>query len=156
MRTLSAEQLFYSVLGATGVEDVRSRDVRTRVRLERMKVALLRKFLQTFGDDEAQEVVDEGTIPQALLLLNGPLTNDAVRPRPDHPLYQRLFQMKSVDERIETIYLRVLGRMPTEEERAALRTDLSSGDARTAAGMAQAYADIFWALLNSSEFAFNH
>lgn len=156
LRSLSAEQLFYSVLSATGAEDVRTNDRRARARLERLKLGLLRKFIQTFGDDEGEEVVEEGTIPQALLLLNGPLTNDAIRPRANHPVYERLFRMKSHDERIETIYLRVLGRMPTADERGALRDLLSSDDARAAAGQAQAYADIYWALLNSSEFTFNH
>lgn len=156
LRSLSAEQLFYSILQATGAEDVRTSDRRARARLERLKQGLLRKFVQTFGDDEGEEVVEEGTIPQALLLLNGPLTNDAIRPRPGHPVYERLFRMKSHDERIETIYLRVLGRMPAAAERGALRELLGSEGARTAAGQAQAYADIHWALLNSAEFAFNH
>lgn len=156
LRSLSAEQLFYSVLAATGAEDVRTQDRRQRARLERTKLTLLRKFVQTFGDDEGQEVVDEGTIPQALLLLNGPLTNDAIRPRPGHPVYDRLFRMKSNDERIETIYLRTLGRMPAPAERAVLREALAAPEARTAAGQAQALSDVYWALLNSSEFAFNH
>lgn len=156
LRSLSAEQIFYSVLSATGVEDVRTSDRRARQRIERIKVQVLRKFLQTFGDDEAQEVVDEGTIPQALLLLNGPLSNDAVRPRPDHPVYERLFRMKSHDERIETVYLRVLGRQPEPAERQALRDALSTPEGKTAAGQAQLFADIYWALLNSPEFVLNH
>lgn len=156
LRSLSAEQLFSSVLSATGAEDVKTRDPRARARLERFKFNVLRKFIQTFGDDEAEEVVEEGTIPQALLLLNGPLTNDAIRPRPGHPVYERLFKMKSHDERIETIYLRVLGRQPEAAERQALRDVLGGADARTAAAQAQVYADIYWALLNSSEFVLNH
>jgi hypothetical protein len=156
LRSLSAEQLFASVLSATGAEDVKTRDPRARARLERFKFNVLRKFIQTFGDDEAEEVVEDGTIPQALLLLNGQLTNDAIRPRPEHPVYERLFKMKSHDERIETIYLRVLGRQPEPAERQALREVLGGDDARTAAAQAQLYADIYWALLNSSEFVLNH
>lgn len=156
LRSLSAEQVFYSVLSATGAEDVRTTDVRQRVRLERMKFQLLRKFLQTFNDDEGEEVVEEGTIPQALLLLNGPLTNDAVRPRAGHPVYDRLFRMESVDERIDTLYLRTLSRTPTAAERRTLRDLLAKDENKVAAGMAQVYADITWALLNSSEFALNH
>lgn len=156
LRTMTAEQLFYSVLSATGAEDVRSRDAGQRRRVERMKANLLKKFVTTFGDDEGQEVVEEGTIPQALMLLNGPLTNEAVRPRPGHAVYERLFRMRSADERIETIYLRTLGRMPDASERAALRELLGTDEARGAAGQAQAYADIYWALLNSAEFGFNH
>jgi hypothetical protein len=154
MRGLSAEQIFYSVLSATGVEDVR--DDAQRARLERQKFQMLRKFLQTFGDDEGEEKVDEGTIPQALLLLNGPLSNDAVRPRVGHPLYDRLFKMKSHDERIDAVWLRTLSRYPSDDERKAMRDLLASDEAKTAAGQAQVWGDTMWALLNSAEFAFVH
>ncbi|MDC3378757.1 DUF1549 and DUF1553 domain-containing protein [Planctomycetota bacterium] len=155
LRTLSAEQVFYSVLTATGVADVQASG-RARRRIERMKVQMLRQFLQTFDNDEGEEAVDEGTIPQALLLLNGPLTNDAIKPRPDHPVYSRLFAMRDSRERVETLYLRTLGRSPTGQELRVAAAYLDHPDHRRAAGQAQAFADLFWALLNSSEFAHNH
>ena len=154
LRALSAEQLFYSVLEATGMEDLRGADPRRFRRLEQQKFQLMRKFLTTFADDEMQEVVEEGTIPQALLRFNGTLTNEAIRPRPGHPVYDRLFRTPEVDERIQIIYLRALGRRPTEEERAVLRTALA--EAKGAAALATTYADVYWALLNSSEFNFIH
>lgn len=153
LRRLGAEQLFYSVLEATGAADVRTSDRRARLRLERRKNRLLRQFVTTFGDDEGEEVVEEGTIPQALMRFNGALTNDAVRPRPGHPVYDRLFRTPSLDERIDTIYLRVLSRFPSEAERTKLRALLGP---KPAAELAQAYADVFWALLNGAEFNFNH
>lgn len=153
LRRLGAEQLFYSVLEATGAADVRTGERRARLRLERRKNQLLRQFVTTFGDDEGEEVVEEGTIPQALMRFNGALTNEAVRPRPGHPVYDRLFRTASLDERIDTIYLRVLSRFPGEVERTKLRALLGP---RPAAELAQAYADVFWALLNGAEFNFNH
>jgi len=156
LRSLSAEQLFFSVLQATGTEEIRPTGLRQRRRLERMKFGLLRQFLQTFGDDEAAEVVDEGTIPQALMLLNGPLTNDAVRPRPGHPLYDRLFALRDTDARTELVYLRVLGREPSRRERRVVEKLVSSRVARSARGKARAWADVVWALLNSAEFSLNH
>jgi Protein of unknown function (DUF1553)/Protein of unknown function (DUF1549) len=172
MRALSAEQLFYSVYQATGVEDVAAANPRQRQRLERAKFAMLRQFLQTFGDDEAQEVVEEGTIPQALLLLNGPLSNDAVAPRRGHPLYEQLLAQGDMAQRVETLYLRTLGRLPTRTEarkvvaylNAAAAGDSAAGgqprrgrrQAQAVGERAQAYADVVWALLNSSEFSLNH
>lgn len=156
IRSLTAEQLFYSVLEATGMEDIRTGNRRQKRRLERMKFFLLRKFVRTFSEDESDEEVDEGTIPQALMRLNGPLTNDAVRARPGHPVYDRLFRMRKLDSRINAIYLRVLSRFPTKAERKTLKKYLKTKRARYAAGQAQAYADVFWALLNSSEFNLNH
>ena len=121
-----------------------------------MKFRMLAQFVRTFGNDESDEALDEGTIPQALLRLNGPLTNDAVRARPGHPVYDRLFREENLDKRIETIYLRVLSRFPTKKERKVLRTFLKRKEARYALGQARAYADVFWALLNGTEFNLNH
>jgi hypothetical protein len=157
LRNLSAEQLFYSVLEATGAEDMRPDDRRQRRRVERLKFTLLRQFLQTFTSDEAgEEGAQEGTIPQALLLLNGPLTNDAVRPRPGHPLYDALFALRDPDARVDMIYLRVLSRPPSKQEKTVARKLLTAVGPRNAKGTAEAYADLVWSLLNSPEFAFNH
>ncbi len=157
LRSLSAEQLFYSVLSATGVEEVRRGSRGAMRRLERMKYGLLRQFVRTFGtDDEEGETIDEGTIPEALMLLNGPLTNDAIRPRVGHPVYDRLFAMKDVDEQIKTIYVRVLGRTPTRSERNTVRKYFAATKGLGPTARAQAYADVFWALINSSEFNLIH
>ncbi|MGE0709276.1 MAG: DUF1553 domain-containing protein [Planctomycetota bacterium] len=157
LRSLSAEQLFYSVAQATGVEDVGNGDRRARRRLEQIKFQTLQQFVRTFGtDDENDETVDEGTIPQALMRLNGPLTNKAVQARPGHPVYDRLFRMPKLKDRIDTIYLRVLSRYPSAEERKKVTKYLSQPESRAAAGHAQAVADVFWALLNSTEFNLNH
>jgi len=153
LRPLSAEQLYDSVLEATGALGIRAGARGDLRRLQRRKLELLRQFVRTFGDDEGDEAVEEGTIPQALMRLNGPLTNEAVRPRPGHPVYDRLFRTPDLDQRIDGITLRTLGRYATDAERALLREQLAP---RPAAELAEAYADVFWALLNSSEFNFNH
>ena len=52
---------------------------------------------------------------------------------------------------IDTLFVRCNGRMPTERERVeTLVTVLDSADRK------QALEDVFWALLNSPEFIFNH
>ena len=54
-------------------------------------------------------------------------------------------------EVIDTLFVRCNGRMPTEKERIeTLVTVLDSTDRK------QALEDVFWALLNSPEFIFNH
>lgn len=157
LRQLSAEQLFYSVAQATGIEDVGNGNRRVRRRLEQMKFRLLQQFVVTFGtEDEEGESVEEGTIPQALMRLNGRLTNDAVRPRPGHPVYDRLFRMNKLDQRINSIYLRVLSRLPSKTERKKVRSFLSQPENRQALHQATATADVIWALLNSAEFSLNH
>jgi hypothetical protein len=156
LRSLSAEQLFYSVLEASGAADVRVQDRRARRALERRKFQLLQQFVRTFGEDEGEEVVDEGTIPEALMLLNGPLTNDAVRPRPGHPVYQRLFELRDVAQRVRLLYLRVLSRPPTQAELVKVQRYLAHFHRQGPQATARAYADVVWALLNSSEFNLIH
>ncbi|MCA9045769.1 MAG: hypothetical protein KDA69_15690, partial [Planctomycetaceae bacterium] len=59
-----------------------------------------------------------------------------------------------VNERVDALYLSTLSRMPSDAERARcvdyIQSGGSDGDAKAAV------ADLFWALLNSSEFLLNH
>lgn len=58
---------------------------------------------------------------------------------------------KKPEKIIQSIYLRVLSRPATEPEITRMKKFLE-GDRE----QKRAYSDIFWALLNSSEFVFNH
>ena len=58
---------------------------------------------------------------------------------------------KYPEERIMELYVRCLSRKPTREELDKLLPTLGEGS-----NQAQALEDIFWALLNSREFLFNH
>ncbi|QEG43596.1 DUF1553 domain-containing protein [Roseimaritima ulvae] len=90
-------------------------------------------------------------IPQALLLMNGKITSDAIdlqrsrllRAVLDSPFFNQR-------DRIETLYLAVLTRRPTTEEQTALAHYLESQD--DDAARQRAYGEILWALLNSPEF----
>jgi hypothetical protein len=52
---------------------------------------------------------------------------------------------------IEELYLRCLSRKPTEEELARLQKFFTDG-----AKPEQVLNDVFWSLLNTKEFVFNH
>ncbi len=56
--------------------------------------------------------------------------------------------------RVETLYLAALGRKPTDAESAKLVAYVEKGGPSGDPNLA--LADVFWALLNSSEFVFNH
>jgi len=58
---------------------------------------------------------------------------------------------KSDDEILAQLYLRCFSRQPTEAETAALKATITENENRL-----QALEDVFWALLNSREFVFNH
>jgi hypothetical protein len=58
---------------------------------------------------------------------------------------------KQRDEIIEDLYLRCFARKPSEQEMAKL-----SSHFKEAKKDDQVLTDVFWALLNSKEFIFNH
>ncbi len=58
---------------------------------------------------------------------------------------------KTPEERITELYIRCFSRKPTNDELAKLVPALIQSKDQT-----QALDDLFWALLNSREFLFNH
>jgi hypothetical protein len=112
-------------------------------------------FLTTFGRATREtvcscEVQMEPNLSQALHLLNGPTVHAKVR---DGGVVARLLKEKGTPEQvIEELYLRCLSRAPTPDE----VTGLSAAVTAAGADKAAALEDVFWALLNSKEFIFNH
>jgi hypothetical protein len=111
-------------------------------------------FLTTFGRATREtvcscEVKMEPTLSQALHLLNGDTTNAKIRNSPVIPAL--MANKKFPEERIMELYVRCLTRKPTAEEIEKLQPVLGEGSDKK-----QALEDIFWALLNSREFLFNH
>ena len=111
-------------------------------------------FLTTFGRATREtvcscEVKMEPTLSQSLHLLNGATTNAKIR---QSPVYKALAEgEKPPEELISDLYVRCLTRQPTEQELAQLLPLFGEGSDRK-----QALEDVFWALLNSREFIFNH
>jgi len=162
VKPLTADQAFDSILRATGLDDVTRRS--NRAELQRLKAGLLQQFVTTIGDDEMDESEQwAGTIPQGLLLMNGPLTQMGTRSggprgREDrmgvvarfNALSAILGQAKEDPVRVRRVYLAALGRYPTEEESSRALGFAGRGKGTTG------WEDLFWALLNSSEFMSNH
>jgi hypothetical protein len=113
-------------------------------------------FLFDVDESDSDDDTFTGTVPQALMLMNGQLVNRGVRPIPGSTLAEA--ESLPVDAaRIRLLYLRALSRLPRPDELEAwtrLPVDSAAMPARQA--RRQAYQDLFWALLNSSEFQFNH
>lgn len=111
-------------------------------------------FLTTFGRATREtvcscEVKMEPTLSQALHLINGDTVNAKIQ---QGGLVPRLIATKKFpEERLMELYVRCLGRKPTREELDKLLPTMGEG-----ANQARALDDIFWALLNSREFLFNH
>jgi hypothetical protein len=111
-------------------------------------------FLKTFGLSErdsvnVSETRSEPTLAQALHLVNG----DTIQGKIDKsPVVQEMLnQKKKPEEIIEALFIRTVSRKPSEPEKKKLLALVQAKPTDR-----KAYDDIFWALLNSTEFAFNH
>lgn len=111
-------------------------------------------FLTTFGRATrgtvcSCEVRTEPNLSQALHLLNGDATQGKIAN--GGVVKKLLAQHKDATKVIEQLYLRCLARVPTEKEMTRLKSHLGGRESDEAV-----LTDIFWALLNSKEFIFNH
>jgi mono/diheme cytochrome c family protein len=112
-------------------------------------------FLRTFGRAERAsvcscEVKMEPNLGQALHLLNGDTTHNRIGA--GKVVESQLKGGQEPGAIIDDLFVRCFSRRPTQPERAELERALAeAGDARQ-----QTLEDIFWALLNSKEFMFNH
>jgi len=105
-------------------------------------------FIRQFGQSDRNLIADsntEGTVPQLLTMFNGP---------PSHMLleygsviYNAVNAEKYPIDRISVIFLSLLNREPTREEKILAMQEIRENDA---AG----YGNIIWALLNTREFLF--
>ena len=111
-------------------------------------------FLTTFGRATREtpcscEVHMEPNLSQALHLHNGNAVNAKIS---NGGLVRKLQKDgRSKDEIIEELYLRVLARFPTAEEKGKLAAFFGP-DKKDELVL----NDIFWSLLNAKEFVFNH
>ncbi len=111
-------------------------------------------FLTTFGratrDDVCTCAVSmDPNLSQALHLVNGDAAN--ARIRQGNMVGRMLDEGRTPSDVIDALFIRCFGRMPTDQEWS--ETLVTVHDARD---RKQALEDIFWALLNSPEFIFNH
>ena len=111
-------------------------------------------FLTTFGRSERETVCSceastSPTLSQALHMLNGDATQNKIARGKLVETWVK--EELTNDQIIDKIYIRCLARKPTTEEREKLTAVLKEEQNRQ-----QGLEDVFWAVLNSREFMFNH
>jgi hypothetical protein len=89
----------------------------------------------------------QGTIPQALLMMNSALVNTYVAAKGRTFLAQALAKNMADDDILVALYERTLARRPRPEELATCRRYLQTVNNRQ-----EALEDVFWSLVNSTEF----
>ncbi len=113
-----------------------------------------RNFVKRYGDTGDDEFGGRGgTIPQRLLLMNGELVHDRTRETPFNAATRISWLAPDDATAIRTAYLAVLTRLPTAEEAAHFAARLAG---TTSHERARRLEDLYWALINSTEFAWNH
>jgi hypothetical protein len=184
---MGTDELFESIVAATKMEPVLDKAFGESVDAIKAKVESQVTFLFDVDEEPAGQDEFNGTIPQALFLLNGILVGSGTTTIPGGALKEVLAMPGGDEAKIRSLYLRTLSREPTAEELArwvafvsapaeedeaaagekgkAPKVKKKGGDPLLKLGRAitpaedargQAYEDLFWALLNSSEFVLNH
>jgi hypothetical protein len=149
LRQMQAEQLYDSLLVATAADSTLSKNDR-----EGMKERWLRQFTTAFGTDENDEATTfNGSIPQALTLMNGDLVRRATGNQPGSML-ARVASNPKFDNaaKIKYLYLAALSRLPTRQELNISNELLLARGGNVGAAL----QDIWWALLNTNEFILIH
>ena len=170
---LSAEQLFWSICTATGeLDHWQSRhreagadpqltvdaDSNEAFSLEQVVEqsadlkSLFDAMTKTFGNPPKEPEVDfTPTVKGALFLMHGEEFQSLVDCRPGN-LIHRLCQLTDADQVSDELFLSILTRWPTDEDRQAVGKYLAQNSDRKAAAL----GNLAWALLTSTEFIVNH
>ena len=112
-------------------------------------------FMETFADNSESKLDRQTTILQALALMNGRIVAGATNLEQSRKL-QSVVESPFLDkpQKIETLFLAALSRKPTAAENERFLKYVKQGGPKQ--DSSAALGDLFWALLNSSEFLLIH
>ncbi|MBN9118192.1 MAG: DUF1549 domain-containing protein [Planctomycetes bacterium] len=169
LKAQSPEVLFESLAIAT-----RARARMTDEAYKNLKRTWSARLVRNFGDDEGNEANFNGTIVQALLMMNGKDLNDQIRSDKKGGVVTDVIAKKSSPAAVYgELFLMTVSRHPTQAELARLeeiragkgRINLGGGTGSKGPGTPvpgaapndiSFFEDVFWALLNTNEFMLNH
>jgi hypothetical protein len=148
LKAMSPEVLVDSIFTATSANLLKLSPESRR----KMEQDWLRDFTVNFGDDEGNEATFNGTVVQALLLMNGNKLNEAVNN--SVPVKRAVASNKP----LEVLYLTALSRMPTSKEKEGFNHATQTPPYVTVymKDPEKLCCDVLWALFNSNEFILNH
>jgi hypothetical protein len=114
-------------------------------------------FLKTFGRPDREKTCEcertaEPNIAQVLHIANGDSINQKLGAK-DNVISKQLAANRPPDELVEDAYLGALSRYPTETERRSMLKVLNESKETELRPLVE---DLYWALLSSKEFLFNH
>ena len=151
VKSMSAEQLYDSLIVATNAHNSGRSNWEEA---EKQRQRWMQQFVVAFDTDENDESTTfNGTIPQAMMMMNGELIDNAINAEKGSYLHSILSERGADSRKVQKLYLTALSRPAT-------RSEINTAGKLLAAyprnNQVAAYQDLFWALLNSNEFIFNH
>lgn len=148
---LRPEQVIGSALQATSLSTI---DQNSHLLVRTIRFFRQQDFVDEYGDFGADELDKRaGTIPQALIRMNGRLFRETIEPNLFNASGRVARLSPGIEETIDAAYLTCLTRHPTDEEREYFVEQFQSESDERRAELCQ---DLFWALFNSPEFSWNH
>lgn len=148
-RQMQAEQLYQSLVVVAGPGASKG----TLDAQQRQKEQWLRQFVIAFGTDEGDEATTfNGTIPQALMMFNGELIQQATSLDKGSWLKQLADSPMKTQEKVNQLFLVGLARKGRQDELAVSAKLLQAREGK----VADMLQDMWWAILNSNEFIINH
>jgi hypothetical protein len=159
LKNMSPEQLFDSLKTAFDQPEPK-RPIRVKKKgtprmvdeaLKQKRVRWLANLTKSFGDDEGNEITFNGTVVQALMLMNGKDIQDELT-RKDNNTVMNAMRKSSMGGIEDELWLAALSRRPTDQERRVVYKEMKA----TGGNALAFWQDVYWALLNSNEFVLNH
>ena len=145
---LRPEQVIGSMLQANNIRTI---DQNSHLVIRAMRFVRERDFVDEFGDPGDDELQDRsGTIPQALLRMNGKFAGELTQNNPFFAPGRISTVAATPAKKIDSIYLCCLTRLPSASERDYFLTVFEEHKSN------QSVEDLFWILFNSPEFSWNH
>ncbi len=149
-RPMDADQLFRSLMIATSTDPEGGQVFRKNV--EKRKARALEEYRFVFSDDEMQSTnTFSGSVPQALLLLNGALVSTGTSDTRGTTVNEILDRIEDPGARVDALYARLYARAPTPAQRERALSMLEAAEHGSSA-----YEDLMHAMLLSSEFLTIH
>lgn len=140
LRPLSAEEMLASLCVATGCDK------------DKLPSGLMDYGMRHFGDATDGRGEFQASLNERLFMNNGAHIRQLIQRRPGNLADTLATSKDSWEEKVERLYLSVLSRPPRPQEKQRFVEHLTSDPKKADALVEEAV----WALLNCSEFRFNH
>ncbi len=149
LRQMRAEELYQSLVVSTQADNVAA----SAEEQESTRAKWMGQFTIAFGTDEGDDATTfNGTIPQILMMFNGDLVKKATNVQAESFLGKLVNSRMSDRDKLNYLFMAALARYPTSQEAQGTQALIALKNGNTSGAL----VDVWWALLNSSEFILNH